>query len=48
MGNIFAPLGLAVYKDLIISTIVDFQQYPQVSLGVYKDLIISTIVDKFS
>ena len=34
-----------VYKDLIISTIVDHQIKEITNLNVYKDLIISTIVD---
>ena len=34
-----------VYKDLIISTIVDTLANEGKGIGVYKDLIISTIVD---
>ncbi len=34
-----------VYKDLIISTIVDDRQLLYGFFEVYKDLIISTIVD---
>ena len=34
-----------VYKDLIISTIVDGDTAPMLNFIVYKDLIISTIVD---
>ena len=34
-----------VYKDLIISTIVDYSCPPPQDVYVYKDLIISTIVD---
>ena len=36
-----------VYKDLIISTIVD-RNTPGIHFGVYKDLIISTIVDNLT
>ena len=36
---------IAVYKDLIISTIVDMKVVWNTFLTVYKDLIISTIVD---
>ena len=35
-----------VYKDLIISTIVDGKRTNLLSNLVYKDLIISTIVDR--
>ena len=35
---------MAVYKDLIISTIVDMARF-NLNDYVYKDLIISTIVD---
>ena len=38
-------LQLGVYKDLIISTIVDTTQNAFLCVTVYKDLIISTIVD---
>ena len=37
-----------VYKDLIISTIVDFGNLYLKPNAVYKDLIISTIVDSFN
>ena len=37
---------VAVYTDLIISTIVDESTEPRPTLDVYTDLIISTIVDK--
>ena len=35
----------SVYKDLIISTIVDYDRERKEMYYVYKDLIISTIVD---
>ena len=38
-------LRVVVYKDLIISTIVDYTRGGGAPRGVYKDLIISTIVD---
>ena len=38
-------LMLVVYKDLIISTIVDIITLVLFEIRVYKDLIISTIVD---
>ena len=44
MATLFFPLIL-VYKDLIISTIVDVKGLPVTTNRVYKDLIISTIVD---
>ena len=37
--------GAIVYKDLIISTIVDCLVLFPITFQVYKDLIISTIVD---
>ena len=37
----------AVYKDLIISTIVDSNNVRLPRAIVYKDLIISTIVDEY-
>ena len=37
--------SFAVYKDLIISTIVDITKRIEFRSRVYKDLIISTIVD---
>ena len=42
-----APLDklATVYKDLIISTIVDYILFICFIVTVYKDLIISTIVD---
>ena len=39
-------LNFIVYKDLIISTIVDLNNPPSALSFVYKDLIISTIVDR--
>ena len=36
---------MLVYKDLIISTIVDCNNICSLAISVYKDLIISTIVD---
>ena len=39
------PIAFTVYKDLIISTIVDVRYFEKQSKQVYKDLIISTIVD---
>ena len=36
---------MRVYKDLIISTIVDWHCISTQTIYVYKDLIISTIVD---
>ena len=41
----FVTFLLSVYKDLIISTIVDLCILYYNILSVYKDLIISTIVD---
>ena len=41
---IFHGIHIVVYKDLIISTIVDTLE-PCYIVKVYKDLIISTIVD---
>ena len=38
-------MNIRVYKDLIISTIVDIYFHIAKSVIVYKDLIISTIVD---
>ena len=42
--NYFVSCPIIVYKDLIISTIVDVHGIT-ILLQVYKELIISTIVD---
>ena len=43
---LFAYYKYIVYKDLIISTIVDKWKFGNLGFMVYKDLIISTIVDR--
>ena len=45
MDRKFAKNRQTVYKDLIISTIVDKTAFEIGHANVYKDLIISTIVD---